>query len=72
MSVFHMPVPQGVFRTPTTAASLHYKGTPFHRIVAGQCIQGGDIVAGNGRYNLSAFVGTLLWLPFISVGTCLA
>ncbi|KAG5247920.1 peptidyl-prolyl cis-trans isomerase [Salix suchowensis] len=33
----------------TSGKPLHYKGTPFHRIISGFMIQGGDIVYGDGR-----------------------
>ncbi|KAF3943740.1 hypothetical protein CMV_029730 [Castanea mollissima] len=36
---------------------LHYKGTPFHRIVSGFVIQGGDIVHGDGRGFISIYGG---------------
>ncbi|KAI3818943.1 hypothetical protein L1987_12765 [Smallanthus sonchifolius] len=37
---------------------LHYKGTPFHRIIVGFMIQGGDIVYRDGRGNESIYSGT--------------
>uniref|UniRef100_A0A7N0RBT4 Peptidyl-prolyl cis-trans isomerase n=1 Tax=Kalanchoe fedtschenkoi TaxID=63787 RepID=A0A7N0RBT4_KALFE len=38
--------------------SLSYKGTPFHRIVSGFVIQGGDVLYGNGRGSQSIYTGT--------------
>ncbi|KAI5388028.1 peptidyl-prolyl cis-trans isomerase CYP21-1 [Lathyrus oleraceus] len=37
---------------------LHYKGTPFHRIVSGFVIQGGDIVNHDGKASESIYGGT--------------
>ncbi|KAL5129875.1 Peptidyl-prolyl cis-trans isomerase CYP21-1 [Glycine soja] len=37
---------------------LHYKGTPFHRIISGFVIQGGDIVHHDGKGSESIYGGT--------------
>lgn len=45
--------------------ALHYKGTPFHRIVSGFVIQGGDITFGDGRGNDSIYGGAFADENFI-------
>lgn len=47
----------GEFGKAKNGKLLHYKGTPFHRIIPGFMIQGGDIVSGDGRGNQSVFGG---------------
>lgn len=51
------PWSQGEFGKAKNGKVLHYKGTPFHRIIPGFMIQGGDIVSGDGRGNQSVFGG---------------
>ncbi|CAL5377013.1 unnamed protein product [Camellia sinensis] len=42
----------------TSGKLLHYKGTPFHRIIPGFMIQGGDIIYGDGKGSESVYGGT--------------
>ncbi|CAH8385952.1 unnamed protein product [Eruca vesicaria subsp. sativa] len=37
---------------------LHYKGKPFHHIVSGFVIQGGDLIHGDGKGSESIYGGT--------------
>ncbi|XP_026380424.1 peptidyl-prolyl cis-trans isomerase CYP21-1-like [Papaver somniferum] len=37
---------------------LHYKGVPFHQIISGFVVQGGDIAHGDGKGTESIFGGT--------------
>ncbi|XP_061342169.1 peptidyl-prolyl cis-trans isomerase CYP21-1-like isoform X2 [Gastrolobium bilobum] len=41
-----------------SSLKLHYKGTPFHRIISGFVIQGGDIVHHDGKGSESIYGGT--------------
>uniref|UniRef100_A0A7C9E1Y9 Peptidyl-prolyl cis-trans isomerase n=2 Tax=Opuntia streptacantha TaxID=393608 RepID=A0A7C9E1Y9_OPUST len=41
----------------TSGKPLHYKNTPFHRIIPGFMIQGGDIVHGDGKGGESVYGG---------------
>lgn len=63
MELFHDVVPQTAenFRSLCTSergfgrAPLTYKGVPFHRVIPGFVLQGGDILSKDGRGNESIF-----------------
>ncbi|KEG07463.1 cyclophilin [Trypanosoma grayi] len=63
MELFHDTVPKTTenFRSLCTGergsgqCPLFYKGIPFHRIIPGFIVQGGDILAKDGRGNVSVF-----------------
>jgi peptidylprolyl isomerase len=42
-------------RSPVPSKPLYYKGTPFHRIIPGFVVQGGDFKLHDGRANESVF-----------------
>eukprot|EP00607_Mallomonas_marina_P004633 CAMPEP_0182428188 /NCGR_PEP_ID=MMETSP1167-20130531/21319_1 /TAXON_ID=2988 /ORGANISM="Mallomonas Sp, Strain CCMP3275" /LENGTH=257 /DNA_ID=CAMNT_0024610923 /DNA_START=171 /DNA_END=941 /DNA_ORIENTATION=+ len=46
-----IPLPQD----KNTSVTLHYEGTPVHRVVPGGWVQCGDVVDGSGEYSISAF-----------------
>lgn len=44
--------------TDESGKSLSYAGSPFHRIIQGFMIQGGDVITGDGRTNAHIYPGT--------------
>ncbi|XP_011046435.1 PREDICTED: peptidyl-prolyl cis-trans isomerase CYP21-1-like isoform X2 [Populus euphratica] len=44
-----VPKTVGTKHKGASGKALHYKGIPFHRIISGFMIQGGDVVYGDGR-----------------------
>ncbi|ORC88011.1 cyclophilin [Trypanosoma theileri] len=63
LELFHDTVPKTTenFRSLCTGerghaqCPLYYKGIPFHRIIPGFIVQGGDILSKDGRGNVSVF-----------------
>lgn len=57
MFIFYLLCVKGEKGNGTTGKPLHYKGTPFHRIIPGFMIQGGDILRGDGKGSESIYGG---------------
>jgi len=53
----HLFIISGEKGVRSNGKPLHYKGTPFHRIIPGFMIQGGDIVRGDGKGSESIYGG---------------
>ncbi|KAL7237010.1 hypothetical protein ACSBR1_020153 [Camellia fascicularis] len=53
-----VPKTVGELGKSTSGKPLHYKGIPFHRIIPGFMIQGGDIIYGDGKGSKSVYGGT--------------
>jgi cyclophilin family peptidyl-prolyl cis-trans isomerase len=53
----HLFIVSGEKAVGSNGKPLHYKGTPFHRIIPGFMIQGGDIVRGDGKGSESIYGG---------------
>ncbi|KAL4018290.1 hypothetical protein IC575_021881 [Cucumis melo] len=57
LSIFLVALCTGEKGKTTSGKALHYKGTPFHCIVSGFVIQGGDILYGDGKGYESIYGG---------------
>ncbi|RZC44898.1 hypothetical protein C5167_037848 [Papaver somniferum] len=53
-----VPKTVGEMGTGANGKELHYKGVPFHRIISGFVVQGGDIAHGDGKGAESIYGGT--------------
>lgn len=58
LSFFPVSVISGKKDLDSSGKPLHYKGSPFHRIIPGFMIQGGDIIFGDGKGSESIYGGT--------------